>query len=92
MSASKVIHVGPEAGSCRYVLLLPLQRNKDGDAWNHGWAQTKSRDHLMPLVKHRKYLFELFCFVVPVMRGPPMNMGDVKGVEELIYCVRFDLT
>ena len=50
---SKVIHTGPELESCRYVPLLPLQRNEDGVAW----AQARSRDHLMPLVNHRSLLF-----------------------------------
>ena len=47
-----------------------------------------SRDHLMPLINQTQEISISFAlFRSPILSARlSMNMGDVKGVEELIYC------
>lgn len=50
-------------------------------------------DRLMALVTGQtQEMLKLLGFVVLFCKGPLMNVGDVKVVEELIYCVQFDMT
>jgi len=47
-----------------------------------------SRDHLMPLINQTQEISISFAlFRSPILSARlSMNVGDVKGVEELIYC------
>jgi hypothetical protein len=87
MPGQNLDHVVVAMFSCRHC---NGRKTEAHDGRKPGSASRRvDGDHLIPLSNTGSVV----CTVSWSYRaGRLMNVGDVKGVEELIYCVQFDLT